>query len=111
MLVLKTGCGYGLPFRQLLVTHIAKPAAIIEMTSVEAIKTCLKNGMGLAILPERAVRKEIKNRELVCLNWADKLETTILMVWHKDKRMTGVLEDFMTLFRGLHESDLLLQCE
>lgn len=101
LIFLKTGCGYGLPFRQLLNTHIVNPVSIIEMTSVEAIKKCVKNGMGLTILPEISVRKEIQNKELVALNWIKDLATPILMVWHKDKRVSEVLGSFMQLARQL----------
>lgn len=99
LLILKTGCGYGLPFRQLLDTHVVKPASIIEITSVEAIKKCVKNGMGLTILPESSIQREIKKKEIVSLNWINDFETTVLMVWHKDKRISDVLGSFMNLLR------------
>ncbi len=101
LLFLKTGCGYGLQFRQLLSTHISKPASIIEMTSVAAIKTCIKQEMGIAVLPESTVAKELDNQELITLNWHESLEATILMAWHKDKRITESLGIFMNLARRL----------
>jgi DNA-binding transcriptional LysR family regulator len=104
LLFLKTGCGYGLPFRQLLNTHMVKPACIIEITSVEAIKKCVKKGIGLTILPEDSIQKELQNRELVPLNWAKDLTTPVLMVWHKNKKITGVLENFMHLAMQLRSN-------
>ncbi len=97
----KTGCGYGLPFRQLLNTHIVRPASIIEMTSIEAIKKCVKSGMGLTILPESSIHKEIKDRELAALNWISNMETPVLMVWHKDKKISEPLKNFMQLARKI----------
>jgi DNA-binding transcriptional LysR family regulator len=67
-------------------TPMVKPASIIEITSVEAIKKCVKKGIGLTILPEKSIQKELLNNELVPLNWAKELETSVLMVWHKDKK-------------------------
>ena len=101
LLFLKTGCGYGLPFRQLLNTHIVKPDSIIEMTSVEAIKKCVKNGIGMTILPVSSIRKEFQTKELVALNWTTELETPILMVWHKDKKISEMLGDCMQIARQL----------
>jgi DNA-binding transcriptional LysR family regulator len=110
LLVIKTGCGYGLPFRQLLSTHIVQPVSIIEITSVEAIKKCVKNGIGLAVLPECSIQKELENNELVPLKWINDLQTTILMVWHKDKRISPALGDFMNLVRNLRSnSEVLLK--
>mgnify|MGYP005845631993 CR=1 FL=1 len=74
---------------------MVKPASIIEITSVEAIKKCVKKGIGLTILPVSCLRKEMQNKELVALNWAKNLETPVLMVWHKDKKISGLLGSFM----------------
>ncbi len=106
LLFLKTGCGYGLPFRQLLNTPMVKPSSIIEITSVEAIKKCVKQGIGLTILPETSIQKELRNRELVKLRWAKKLETPVLMVWHKDKKPTGILDCFMQLAMQLRSESV-----
>jgi DNA-binding transcriptional LysR family regulator len=106
LLFLKTGCGYGLPFRQLLNTSMVKPSSIIEITSVEAIKKCVKKGIGLTILPEKSIQKELQNNELVPLNWAKKLETPVLMVWHRDKKTTGILDYFMQLAMQLRSKDI-----
>lgn len=109
LLVLKTGCGYGLPFRQLMSTHIVQPVSVIEITSVEAIKKCVKNEMGLAILPACSIQKELENKELVRLKWINDLETSIIMVWHKNKRITPVLDDFMKLVRNLKPNSEILR--
>lgn len=96
---LKTGCGYGVPFSQMLNTNIIKPASVIEITSLEAIKKCVADGIGLTILPEVLVQKELRDKKLCVLNWLDNLEATILMVWHRDKKISGVLHEFMECFR------------
>ena len=101
LLFLKTGCGYGLPFKQLLNIHIVKPRSIIEITSVEAIKKCVKKGIGMAILPESSIQNELQNNELVASHWINELQTPILMVWHKDKKIPEPLDHFMRLVRNL----------
>ena len=101
LLVLKTGCGYGLPFRQLLSTHIVQPVSIIEITSVEAIKKCVMNGTGIAVLPVKSIQKEIHNKQIVELNWMSDLEVWVVMLWHKDRRISEALQNFMDLVRKL----------
>ena len=99
--LLKAGCGYGLRFRQMLNTNIIKPASVLELTSVEAIKKCTGRGLGLAILPEPNIRKEIRGKRLVELNWTEAAGTTLLMVWHKDKKVSKILGRFMDLARQI----------
>lgn len=55
----------------------------------------------MTILPESTIEKEIRGRELTALNWASELSAPVLMVWHKDKRLTQPLKDFMDAVRGL----------
>ena len=102
----KAGCGYGLSFRQMLNTNIAKPASIIEFTSIETIKKCVMQGTGLTILPQKSVQNEIDNNRLIPLNWVSDLQTSIVMVWHKDKKISQVQHDFMQLIRKL-QNDLI----
>jgi DNA-binding transcriptional LysR family regulator len=64
----KAGCGYGLLFRQLVNTDITKPSSIIEFTSIEAIKKCVINGIGIAVLPAKSIQKEIRKEQIVELN-------------------------------------------
>lgn len=98
---LKTGCGYGLPFRQLLNSDSVNHASIIEMTSVEAIKKCVGQGLGITILPRSSIQKELEADELAALNWPKELKTPVLMVRHRDRRISRVLGDFMALVREI----------
>lgn len=97
----KAGCGYGLLLRQLVNTDIAKPSSIIEFTSIEAIKKCVLDGTGIAVLPEKSVQKEIQNGQVVELNWIRDLETPVVMVWHKERRLSEALQKFMEIVRNL----------
>jgi DNA-binding transcriptional LysR family regulator len=97
----KAGCGYGLLLRQLVNTDIAKPSSIIEFTSIEAIKNCILNGTGIAILPAKSIQQEIHNKQFVELNWMSNLEIPVVMLWHKDRRISEALRTFMDLIRKL----------
>lgn len=97
----KAGCGYGLLLRHLVNTDIAKPESILELTSIEAIKKCVMNGTGIAVLPAESIKDEIHNKQIVALNWTSDLEISVFMLWHKDKRISQALRNFMGLIRTL----------
>jgi DNA-binding transcriptional LysR family regulator len=97
----KAGCGYGLLLRQLVNTDIAKPSSIIEFTSIEAIKNCVLNGTGIAVLPAKSIQKEIHNKQIVELNGMSDLEIPVVMLWHKDRRISEALRYLMELIRKL----------
>ena len=97
----KAGCGYGLLLRQLVNTDIARPSSIIELTSIEAIKKCVLNGTGIAVLPAKSIQQEILNKKIVEINWMNDLEIPVVMLWHKDRRITEPLHYLMTLIKKL----------
>ena len=100
LLLPKAGCGYGMLLRQWVNTDIAKPASTLEFTSIEAIKKCVLNGTGIAILPEKSIQNEIHNQQVVELNWHRDLEIPVVMLWHKDRSISEALGYFMTLIRS-----------
>ena len=61
------------------------------------------SGIGIAVLPEKSIQKEIHNGQLVELNWIRDLETSVVMIWHKDRRISEVLQNFMEHIRKLKD--------
>jgi DNA-binding transcriptional LysR family regulator len=95
-------CSYKMIFEQMLAEKKITPAAILSLNSVEAIKQCVRQGIGVTLIPEMAVKKEIAAGELLRLPWIEQeeeLETAILMIRHKDKWVPPSLEVFMALVR------------
>lgn len=98
----KHDCGYRMVFEQMLIEEKVKPAALIEMNCVEAIKQCVIQGVGLTVLPEMSVKHEISAKKLVALPWSDtSMETGIMMIWHKDKWISPALQAFMDTCRDV----------
>jgi DNA-binding transcriptional LysR family regulator len=94
-------CSYKLLFERLLTEEKVACAAIMEFNSVEAIKQCVQQGVGVTLIPAMAVRRELAAGTLVRLPWSeDPLETAILMIRHKDKWISPVLGAFMELVRA-----------
>ena len=95
----KADCGYRMVFEQSLAASRVEPVRVIESNSLEAIKQWVAAGLGVTIIPGISVRPEIDQRRLAVLPWAEELETAVIMIWHKDKWLSPVLEDFMNTVR------------
>lgn len=106
MLLTEPGCGYRLKFDRTLAAANVKPGSVTEFSSVEAIKQCIKAGMGLGVLPEIAVMREMKAGQLAALRWTGpELDVGTHVVWHKDKWMSPNIAAFLKVLR---ESNQLL---
>jgi DNA-binding transcriptional LysR family regulator len=93
----KHDCSYRMLFEQILTEERVKTASIIEMNTIEAIKQCVMKGIGVTIMPEISVREEIRAKKLIVLPWTEEmLETAVLMIRHKDKWISPVLQTFMS---------------
>lgn len=95
----KNDCGYRMIFEQMLTAEKVTPATVIEMNSIEAIKQAVMAGIGVTVIPEIAVRAEIKDGRMAKISWVDDMETGILMIRHKDKWRPPALEAFMDTVR------------
>lgn len=95
----KADCGYRMTFEQMLAMENIKPAALIELNSIEAIKRLAMTGMGLTVIPRIAVLEELKQNRLVELAWSEDLETGICMIWHQDKWFSPPLTALMAYIR------------
>jgi DNA-binding transcriptional LysR family regulator len=72
----------------------------LEFNSVEAIKQCVMAGVGISILPEIAVAKDISEGRLSRLSWNEGgLEVAALMIWYKDRWLSPTLSAFMETVR------------
>jgi DNA-binding transcriptional LysR family regulator len=99
LLLPKNDCGYRMMFEETLTVQRVTPAAVIEMNSIEAIKQTLIAGVGIGLLPGIAVRREMAERRVAGLAWAEHLETGVLMIRHRRKKCSPALEAFMETAR------------
>lgn len=100
MLLTEPGCGYRSKFDRTLAAANVKPGSVTEFSSVEAIKQCIKAGMGLGVLPEIVVMREMKAGQLAALRWAGpELDIGTHVVWHKDKWMSPNIAAFLKVLK------------
>lgn len=84
--------GYPMDLKILLEDEQVQVNNILEFGSLETIKQCVKNGLGVSLLPEIAVTEEVKRGELVKLNWLNSsIPVKALMVFHRDKWLSPPL--------------------
>lgn len=70
----------------------------IEFASIEAIKQNVIAGLGMALLPEIVVKREIEEGKMKTLPRNATLSPFYTQIaWHKDKRMTLPLEAFIDI--------------
>ncbi|QUG41745.1 LysR family transcriptional regulator [Psychrobacillus sp. INOP01] len=100
LLLTEAGCSYRRILEDSLNSKGVYPLDKIEFGSIEAIKQCVLAGLGVALLPKMVVEKDIKEGRMKVLPW--NTSTTPLftqIAWHKDKRITPPLEEFINLTR------------
>lgn len=95
----KSDCGYRMTFEQELVTERVTPGTVIEMNSIEAIKQTIKAGIGVTILPEIAIGRDLEKGELVRVPWSETLETAVLMIHYGNKWLSPAVGAFMNAVR------------
>jgi len=96
----KADCSYRKMFEGLLSEKGVVTAAGVEFSSAAALRGCIMDGVGVSILPQLAVRRDVAAGRLAALNWAEgDLETAVLMIRHKDKWLSPPLAAFMDMAR------------
>ena len=102
LLLTEAGCSYRTKLDELLSVMSIRPESITEFSSVEAIKECVSLGMGLSLLPEIVVDRELSRKQLVSLAWTGtEMGIATHVVWHKDKWISPALGVFISLLEQM----------
>jgi DNA-binding transcriptional LysR family regulator len=92
----KADCSYRKSFERILDHENVETAATLEFSSVEAIKQCVMAGVGISILPEITVAREIVQGRLAALPWEeDEMEAALLMIRYKERWLSPTLNAFI----------------
>ena len=104
LLLTETGCGYRAKLDRALAMQNIRPGNVTEFSSVEAIKQCVANGMGLGLLPAIVVARELRQRQLKALHWAGpSLDIATHILWHRDKWISPAMAAFRDLVQDTLE--------
>lgn len=95
-LLSEKGCSYRAYFYQTLQKHGADNLSELEFNSAEAIKQCAMTGLGIALLPEMVVMKEVEQGELTVLPWdLSEVRFFTQMLWHREKWISPSMGAFI----------------
>ena len=101
ILTTELGCIYRSVFEQVLISGGIHDYTKIEFASIEAIKQCVISGLGVAVLPEITVTREIAQGLVVALPWKGReFKLSTQLAWHKDKWMSPALKAFVETVRN-----------
>lgn len=85
-------CGYSYYFKKLLKENNIHAESILELNSIGAIKECIKNELGIALLPSIVVDKEISRGELAALPIDTDIKIATYILYHNDKWLSPALK-------------------
>ncbi|MEK4426092.1 LysR family transcriptional regulator [Solibacillus sp. FSL K6-1523] len=105
LLLTEAGCSYRNIFEESLNSLGIYSLDKIEFASIEAIKQCVVAGLGVALLPEMVVKKDIEEGRMKELPWKSSIPPLYTQIaWHKDKWITPPLAEFISLTRKMFQS-------
>jgi LysR family transcriptional regulator, transcriptional activator of the cysJI operon len=74
----------------------ARPNIVMEFDNIETIKRSIEVGIGVSILPETAVANEVRNKQLVTLDFAEGVFTRSIGIIHrKGKVFSAAASEFV----------------
>lgn len=96
------GCPYRAQFEGLLEKDKVRPRIVLETGSIHAIKEASISELGICVLPEIAVHKEIDDGKLLPLNIESlNFEIVSQLYYHKDKYISEAMREFLRISREL----------
>ncbi|MGM0753722.1 MAG: LysR family transcriptional regulator [Bacillota bacterium] len=97
LILTEEGCSYRVLLEQLLKEENVQAKSVISFSSLEAIKQCVADDLGLAILPEISVRKEIDNGKVIQLPFHhEKIKVYTQVVYQRKKWLTPPLTQLIS---------------
>jgi DNA-binding transcriptional LysR family regulator len=94
--IAKHDCSYRLMLEKFLTERKINPEVLIELNSIESIKSCLGGGTGASLLPRITVQEELEKGLLVDLPILEEIKNPrLLMIWNRGRPVSRILEAFI----------------
>lgn len=81
----ENGCSCRVSFESYLKLKKIRYTNPLEFSSIETIKKCVMNGLGIAVLPLYVVKKEVKNGTLKMIELEEFDKYSTQLIYHKNK--------------------------
>jgi DNA-binding transcriptional LysR family regulator len=89
------GCCYRAAFERDAVRAGINLKIVLETDSIQAIKQTAMINLGICVLPEIAVREEVRRKMLIPLDYLNDYKIVSQILCHKDKWISPLLRDFI----------------
>ncbi len=100
LIVPTNDCSYVQMLERLLAEQKVELHRVWRLNSISAIKQVLLNGIGISVLPELLVEKELAESRLSALPWQDgPITANLLMIRQRNKWTPPALEAFIGMVR------------
>ena len=108
-LLTERGCSYRMMWMGWLEEGGIRPTHFLEFDSVQAIKQCVAEGIGIAVLPQMAVAGEIARGDMIQLAW-DSTDFPIYtqILWLKERGLSPPMQTFLQVCREMLKSPTLI---
>lgn len=105
VILTEPGCSYRQTLEQFLKNERTTPQSTLEASSVETIKQLVMLGLGISLLPQFAVEKELSDGKLFALPWKKPIsDFHVQLLYHRDKWLSPTLQSF---FQTVHRYSTL----
>ncbi len=100
LLLVERGCSYRNLFEHALIAAGVHPGTALEFANVEAIKQCVMAGLGISLLPDLAVRREVARGQLQVLDWqGPAMAVQAQAICRSGNLAAASVRDFLTIAR------------
>lgn len=99
LILTRKDCCYRKMFEKDLLASSISPKIVLETSSLQVIKQAVLSGLGICILPQMVVQKELDNKELVKIDYKADYEIESQLLYHKDKWISENLNNFIALVK------------
>jgi len=92
------GCSFRIAFENYMIEKKIRYVNPLEFSSIEAIKKCVMNGLGISLLPFYAVRNEVTEGSLKIMEVPESFEKfSTQLAYHKNKSISLPMRKFIEI--------------
>lgn len=95
-------CCFRKCFENSLINASIAPKIILETSSIQVIKENALSGLGLCLLPEFTVKKELDSNSIKRISYATNYNISAQLIYHKDKWASPQLLDFISTVQNCY---------
>ncbi len=97
LLLPKHDCGYRMELERWVKEEHVELGALYELNCLSALVHCVREGLGVALVPRIAVQRALADQTLAALHWRAPVDCGLLFLRHRDKPLEGAFGTFVRI--------------